>query len=209
MPQRKLRISTPEMVAYVRSSSNVKAEDYDASMFRRLIDVNLTGSFLVSQAAAKKMIDVGKGGSIMFLSSIAGSRVLHPQEQCAYNASKAAVTHLAKSLSAEWAPHGIRVNTIAPGYMDTALNNEALLEGHKKHWAAMTPMKRLGEPDELNGLAVFLASDASRFVTGAHILADASGKSKSFSQTNADQLTRADMRFTEDLNAGSIFSYQI
>lgn len=120
------------------------------------------------------MIDAGNGGSIIFLSSIAGSRVLHPQEQCAYNASKAAVTHLAKSLSAEWATHGIRVNTIAPGYMDTALNDEALLEGHKKHWAAMTPMGRLGRPDELNGLAVFLASDGSRFVTGAHILADAS-----------------------------------
>ena len=58
--------------------------------------------------------------------------------------------------------------------MDTALNREALLEGHKKHWAAMTPMGRLGQPDELNGLAVFLASDASKFVTGAHILADVS-----------------------------------
>ena len=143
-------------------------------MFRHLIDINLTGSFLVSQACARHMISQKTGGSIMFLSSIAGSRVLHPQQQCAYNASKAAVTQLAKSLAAEWAQHGIRVNTIAPGYMDTALNREALLEGHKKHWAAMTPMGRLGRPDELNGLAVFLASDASRFVTGAHILADVS-----------------------------------
>lgn len=143
-------------------------------MFRHLIDINLTGSFLVSQACARHMIAQKTGGSIVFLASIAGSRVLHPQQQCAYNASKAAVTQLAKSLAAEWAQHGIRVNTIAPGYMDTALNREALLEGQKKHWASMTPMGRLGRPDELNGLAVFLASDASRFVTGAHILADVS-----------------------------------
>lgn len=143
-------------------------------MFRNLIDINLTGSFLVSQACARHMISQKTGGSIIFLASIAGSRVLHPQQQCAYNASKAAVTHLAKSLAAEWAQHSIRVNTIAPGYMDTALNREALLEGQKKHWAAMTPMGRLGQPDELNGLAVFLASDASKFVTGAHIFADVS-----------------------------------
>ncbi|KAF6240028.1 hypothetical protein HO173_001638 [Letharia columbiana] len=152
--------------------SNIKAETYDAAMFRNLLDVNLTGSFLVSQACARHMITARAGGSIIFLSSIAGSRVLHPQQQCAYNASKAAVAQLAKSLAAEWAPHSIRVNTIAPGYMDTALNREALLEGQKKHWSAMTPMGRLGRPDELNGLAVFLASDASGFVTGAEILAD-------------------------------------
>ena len=120
------------------------------------------------------MIASQTNGSIIFLSSIAGTRVLHPQQQCAYNASKAAVAQLAKSLAAEWAPHSIRVNTIAPGYMDTALNREALLEGQKKHWSAMTPMGRLGKPDELNGLAVFLASDASGFVTGAEILADVS-----------------------------------
>ena len=153
-------------------SSNVKAEAYDLALFRRLIDVNLTGSFIVSQAAARGMIQSRKSGSIIFLSSIAGSRVLHPQQQCAYNASKAAVTQLAKSLAAEWASHGIRVNTIAPGYMDTALNTEANLGEEKKHWAKMTPMGRLGKPDELNGLAVFLASDAARFVTGAHIYAD-------------------------------------
>lgn len=152
--------------------SNIKAETYDAALFRKLLDINLTGSFLVSQACARHMITARTGGSIIFLSSIAGLRVLHPQQQCAYNASKAAVAQLAKSLAAEWAPHAIRVNTIAPGYMDTALNREALLEGQKKHWSAATPMGRMGRPDELNGLAVFLASGASGFVTGAEILAD-------------------------------------
>ena len=153
--------------------SNIKAETYDAGMFRKLLDINLTGSFLVSQAAARHMIArQRRGGSIIFLSSIAGSRVLHPQQQCAYNASKAAVAQLARSLAAEWAPHGIRVNTIAPGYMDTALNREALLDGQKKHWSAVTPMGRLGSPEELNGLAVFLASEAAGFVTGAELLCD-------------------------------------
>ena len=80
------------------------------------------------------MIDRKTAGSIIFLSSIAGVRVLHPQQQCAYNASKAAVIQLCKSLAAEWAPHGIRCNTISPGYMDTALNREASLEELKKHW---------------------------------------------------------------------------
>ncbi|KAL8872754.1 MAG: hypothetical protein Q9198_007152 [Flavoplaca austrocitrina] len=106
--------------------SNIKAEDYDPEMFRRLIDINLTGSFLVSQACGRHMIKARRGGSIIFISSIAGARVLHPQQQCAYNTSKAAVVQLANSMAAEWAQHGIRVNTISPGYMDTQLNEEAM-----------------------------------------------------------------------------------
>jgi NAD(P)-dependent dehydrogenase (short-subunit alcohol dehydrogenase family) len=120
------------------------------------------------------MIPRGRGGSIILIGSIAGSRVLPPQEQCAYNASKAAVIHLGKSLAAEWAQHGIRVNTISPGYMDTALNHEARLDGLKAHWKRMTPMGRLGGADEMNGLAVFLASDASGFVTGSNCVAEVS-----------------------------------
>ena len=156
------------------TSSNIKAEEYPLQKFRRLFEINLTGSFIVSQACARYMMSTKTGGSIIFLSSIAGSRVLHPQKQCAYNASKAAVTQLANSLAAEWAPHGIRVNTIAPGYMDTALNADPILQSQRPHWERATPFGRLGRPDELNGLAVFLASDASKFVTGAHIYADVS-----------------------------------
>ncbi|KAL8833104.1 MAG: hypothetical protein Q9170_004486 [Blastenia crenularia] len=110
-------------------NSNIKAEDYDPEMFRRLLDINLTGSFLVSQSCARRMMRHSHGGSIIFISSIAGARVLHPQQQCAYNTSKAAVAHLARSLAAEWAQHGIRVNTISPGYMDTQLNEDAIFEG--------------------------------------------------------------------------------
>lgn len=176
--------------------SNVKAESYDPEGFRRLVDINLTGSFLVARAAARVMMGMGmsssssssplplpssgggggggggRGGSIINLSSIAGTRVLHPQQQCAYNASKAAVLQLSRSLAAEWAPHHIRVNTISPGYMDTALNREAMLESQKDHWCRMTPMGRLGLPGELNGAAVWLSSEASGFVTGAEMLVD-------------------------------------
>lgn len=95
-------------------------------------------SQLVSAACARSMIHHKTPGSIIFLGSIAGVRVLHPQQQCAYNASKAGVIHLCKSLAAEWAPHGIRCNTISPGYMDTELNNEANLEEVKQHWCVAT-----------------------------------------------------------------------
>ncbi|KAL8688868.1 MAG: hypothetical protein Q9218_005322, partial [Villophora microphyllina] len=152
--------------------SNIKAETYDPSMFRRLLDINLTGSFLVSQSCGRHMINSKRGGSIIFISSIAGARVLHPQQQCAYNTSKAAVAHLARSLAAEWAQHGVRVNTISPGYMDTQLNEDAMLQQQMSFWKTITPMGRVGKPDELNGLAVFLSSDAARFVTGSNVFCD-------------------------------------
>lgn len=143
-------------------------------MFRRLIDINLTGAFLIAQACARQMIAQKTGGSIILIASMSGSIVNYPQEQSCYNASKAAVIQLGKSLAAEWAQHGIRVNTISPGYMDTALNRVPALEAQKKIWMSMTPMQRLGKVDELNGLAVFLASEASSLVTGADYIADVS-----------------------------------
>ncbi|MCJ1316343.1 hypothetical protein MMC15_001664 [Xylographa vitiligo] len=153
-------------------SSNIKAEEYDTVMFRRLIDINVTGAFLVAQACGQQMIKQGTGGSIIFIASMSGSIVNYPQGQCCYNASKAAVVQLGKSLAAEWAPYGIRVNMISPGYMDTALNRVPALEAQKKIWTTMTPMNRLGNVDELNNLAVFLASDASSLMTGANCIID-------------------------------------
>ncbi|KAL8637609.1 MAG: hypothetical protein Q9228_005139 [Teloschistes exilis] len=151
--------------------SNIKAETYPPAQFRRLLDINLTGSFLVSQSCGRHMIR-SRRGSIIFISSIAGARVLHPQQQCAYNASKAAVVQLARSLAAEWAGEGVRVNTISPGYMDTQLNEDAMLQQQMSYWKTITPMGRVGRPDELNGLAVFLSSDAARFVTGSNVFCD-------------------------------------
>ncbi|KAI1325059.1 short chain dehydrogenase [Xylariaceae sp. FL0255] len=154
------------------ADSNIKAETYDPAMFRRLIDINLTGSFLMSQAVGRAMIQAGKPGSIVLVASMSGSIVNYPQEQSCYNASKAGVIQFGKSLAAEWAKYNIRVNCISPGYMDTALNRVPALEAQKKIWTSMTPQNRLGAVDDLNGLCVFLASDASAFMTGANVAID-------------------------------------
>ncbi|KAH8816115.1 hypothetical protein F5884DRAFT_818243 [Xylogone sp. PMI_703] len=154
------------------ADSNIPAETYDPNMFRRLIDINLTGSFLMSQAVGKAMIAAGKPGSIVLVASMSGSIVNFPQEQSCYNASKAGVIQLGKSLGAEWAKFNVRVNCISPGYMDTELNRVPALDAQKKIWTQLTPQQRLGGVDELNGLAVFLASDASSFMTGANVIID-------------------------------------
>lgn len=155
-------------------SSNIPAETYDMAMFRRLIDINLNGSFVCAQAAGRHMIRQGSGGSIIFIASMSGHIVNWPQQQSCYNASKAGVIQLGKSLAAEWAQYNIRVNSISPGYMDTALNRVPALDAQKKLWKERTPMGRLGEVDELNNLAVFLASDASSFMTGSDLICDVS-----------------------------------
>lgn len=154
------------------ADSNIKAETYDPAMFRRLIDINLTGSFLMSQAVGRAMMAAGKPGSIVLVASMSGSIVNYPQEQSCYNASKAGVIQFAKSIAAEWAKYKIRVNCISPGYMDTALNRVPALEAQKKIWKSMTPQDRLGGVDELNGLCVFLASDSSSFMTGSNCIID-------------------------------------
>ncbi|KAK0709762.1 hypothetical protein B0T26DRAFT_422352 [Lasiosphaeria miniovina] len=154
------------------ADSNIKAETYDPAMFRRLIDINLTGSFLMSQAVGRAMMAAGKPGSIILVASMSGTVVNYPQEQSCYNASKAGVIQLGKSLAAEWAKHSIRVNCISPGYMDTALNKVPALDAQKKIWRSLTPQDRLGAVDDLNGLCVFLASDASGFMTGSNVIID-------------------------------------
>lgn len=151
---------------------NIKAENYEAERFRRVMDINVTGSFLCAQACAKEMINQNQGGSIIFIASMSGHIVNYPQPQCAYNASKAAVLMLAKSLAAEWSPYAIRVNTISPGYMATKLTDTEAFRELKKTWAERTPLGRLGQDYELNGIAQFLASDASSFTTGADFVID-------------------------------------
>jgi NAD(P)-dependent dehydrogenase (short-subunit alcohol dehydrogenase family) len=150
----------------------MKAETYDHERFRRLIDINITGTFLVCQAVGNQMIRSGKGGNMINIASMSGSVVNYPQEQACYNASKAAVIQLTKSLAAEWARYQIRVNSISPGYMDTALNRVPALDAQKRIWIDHTPQKRLGAVDDLNNLAVYLASDGSAFMTGNNCIID-------------------------------------
>lgn len=96
-------------------SSNIPLETYDPVMFRRLIDINLNGSFLMTQTVGKAMIAAGKPGSIVLVASMSGSIVNYPQEQSCYNASKAGVIMFGKSVAAEWAKYNVRVNCISPG----------------------------------------------------------------------------------------------
>jgi NAD(P)-dependent dehydrogenase (short-subunit alcohol dehydrogenase family) len=148
---------------------NEKAEEMSFASWQKVIDVNLTGVFLVAQAAGRVMIKKG-GGSIINTASMSGHIVNQPQPQCGYNASKAGVIMLTKCLAAEWAPHKVRVNSISPGYIAT----EMTLKGTAwmPAWIAATPLKRMGNPEELQGAVLYLASDASTFTTGSDIVID-------------------------------------
>jgi sorbose reductase len=148
------------------------AIDMTAAQFRRTLDINTTGSFLVAQAAAKHMISQETGGSIVFTASISGHRVNYPQPQIAYNVSKAALLTLKNGLAAEWARYGIRTNTISPGYADTILNEGDGIAECRKIWAERNPMGRMGAPSELTGAVVLLASSAGTYINGADIVVD-------------------------------------
>lgn len=152
---------------------HIPAEKMSKEDWQEVVDINLTGVFLCAKEVGKHMLEIG-GGSIINISSMSGYIVNHPQPQSSYNTSKAGVSQLTKSLAAEWAEHNIRVNGIAPGYMKTKLTAQFLEEQPemKEYWVEPTPMKRMGIPEELQGTAVYLASDASSFMTGNIIIID-------------------------------------
>lgn len=152
---------------------NENAEDVPLEHWHKVIDINMNGVWYMSQAVGKIMIEQ-KGGNIINVSSMSGFIVNDPQGQVSYNTSKAGVAHMTKSLAAEWVKYGIRVNSIAPGYMDTELVHKTYVEDGEwaRRWNSMTPMKRPGRPEELGPLAVYLASDASTYMTGSVILID-------------------------------------
>ncbi|KAL9065349.1 MAG: hypothetical protein Q9161_008295 [Pseudevernia consocians] len=148
------------------------AIDMSPTEWKSRLEINTTGSFLSAQAAARQMIAQNTGGSILFLASISAHRTNYPQPQAAYNASKAALLALKYSLAAEWAVHGIRVNTVSPGYMDTVLNEGDGLEEARRTWAERNPMGRMGVPEELTGVVVLLCSQAGGYVNGADFVVD-------------------------------------
>ncbi|MCI6958156.1 MAG: SDR family oxidoreductase [Clostridiales bacterium] len=151
---------------------NVPAEEMPYATWKKVLDVNLNGIFLTNIAAGKQMLKQG-GGSIINTASMSAHIVNVPQPQCAYNASKAGVIQLTKSLAVEWATRGVRVNSISPGYIgtDLTLNSPSLIPLIEK-WNAMAPMHRLGKPEELQAIAVYLAGDASPFTTGSDFVID-------------------------------------
>ncbi|KAJ3512105.1 hypothetical protein NLJ89_g3721 [Agrocybe chaxingu] len=161
------------VVASAGIVENYPALDYPAERVKRLYDVNVHGVFYTAREGARNMIPNG-GGSIILISSMSANIVNIPQLQAPYNASKAAVKHMAASLAVEWAKQGVRVNTLSPGYMLTKLTRTILEKDVelKNTWERLTPMGRMGEPEDLSGAIVFLASDASKFMTGSEIRVD-------------------------------------
>ena len=141
--------------------------------WRRIIDVNLTGEYIMSVAVARTMIAKGIKGSIINMASMSGTIVNIPQCQAAYNASKAGVMHMTKSLAIEWADYGIRVNSLSPGYVGTPMSqppfvSQELLDA----WAPLFPLHRMAKPEELVPAILYLASPAAGYTTGSALIVD-------------------------------------
>ncbi|MFV0451047.1 MAG: SDR family oxidoreductase [Propioniciclava sp.] len=139
--------------------------------FTDVININLNGVFFVAQAVARYLVSQGKPGNIVNTASMSGHIVNVPQEQASYNASKAGVIHLTKSLAVEWADLGIRVNCISPGYIMTEMTG-SVREDWRQLWTGLIPAKRMGTPEELAGAVVYLLSGASSYTTGADLVMD-------------------------------------
>ncbi len=153
--------------------SGVAAETATAVQWRQVIDINLNGVFWSCQAFGRAMLERGRG-AIVNIGSMSGLVVNRPQEQASYNVSKAAVHQLTRSLAAEWATRGVRVNAVAPTYIDTPMTRYGLQDGRlKQAWLDATPMGRVGRTDEVASVVLFLASDASSLMTGSIVVADA------------------------------------
>lgn len=147
------------------------AEQMDEDQFQEMMDINLKGIFFSCQAEANAMLRHGKG-SIVNIASMSGVISNRGLEQCHYNASKAAVIHMGKSMAMEWVSRGVRVNSISPGYTATPMNTRPEMVHQTREFESQTPMQRMASVQEMVGPAVFLASDASSYCTGVDLLVD-------------------------------------
>lgn len=170
------------------------AEKYDFEHWKGMLDVNVNGTFLFAKEAGQHMIERNIKGSIIMVSSMSGTIVNRPQKQSAYNTvspistvsyftsmvcktntqsqSKAAVVQMMKSFASEWGEHGIRVNAISPGYIQTAANEGEEMQELAKGWIKDIPLHRIAKPEEFRGTAVYMASDASSYMTGSQVVVD-------------------------------------
>ena len=151
---------------------NIPSEEVPDEEWRAVLSVNLDGVFWCCREAGRVMLERGSG-AIVNIASMSGLVSNHPQPQAAYNASKAGVIMLTKSLAGEWAPRGVRVNSVSPGYIRTPLTELGMSkEEWSNVWLSSTPMGRLAEPREIAPAVLYLASDASSFVTGTNLVVD-------------------------------------
>ncbi len=156
-------------------SSTQRLVDVTPEDYRQVMDTNLQGAFFVAQEAAKRMILRAKGDPtrqhrIINIASVAGLRVL--SQIGVYCMSKAGVVQMTKAMALEWGRHGINVNAICPGYIETEINREYFQSEGGQKLIDMLPRKRIGHPEDLDGLLLLLSADESRFINGAIITAD-------------------------------------
>ncbi len=152
-------------IAHVAPALELEEADWD-----RVIDTNLKGAWLVAQETARHMARLGHGGSIINVASILGMAATG--QLAAYCASKAALVNLTRALAIELARHDIRVNALAPGYVVTDINREFLASESGQSLKKRIPQRRFGQPEDLEGALLLLASDASRYMTGSVLTVD-------------------------------------
>jgi NAD(P)-dependent dehydrogenase (short-subunit alcohol dehydrogenase family) len=158
------------------TSWGATAEQYPIDAWNKVMTLNATSVFLLSQAVANRCFIAQRSGNIIIVASAAALRIGAQMKAAAYYASKAAALHLTRALAAEWGPYGIRVNAICPGFFPSKMSS-GLLESIEAGVIERTPLGRLGGDTDLMGAAVYLASDASRHVTGQYIAVDGGASS--------------------------------
>ncbi|APG93057.1 SDR family NAD(P)-dependent oxidoreductase [Sinorhizobium americanum] len=147
-------------------------EEMTDEVWLKVVDVDLNGAYWSCREFGRPMLERGRG-SIVTLGSMSGLISNKPQRQVHYNAAKAAVHHMTRCLAAEWAERGVRVNCVAPTYVDTAMSRSGFTEANRMPvWMEMTPMKRYARADEIASPILFLASDASSAMTGSIVVVD-------------------------------------
>jgi NAD(P)-dependent dehydrogenase (short-subunit alcohol dehydrogenase family) len=150
----------------------VPSEDCSDEIWLKVLNINLTAVFYCCREFGKVMLAQGRG-SLINTASMSGLISNYPQPQCAYNAAKAGVIMLTKSLAGEWASRGVRVNSISPGYINTPMTpRDSTRRDWYDTWMTFSPMKRIGEPEEIAPAVAFLASDASSFFNGSNLVVD-------------------------------------
>ena len=153
--------------------SSAPALEEDTERFRQVLEVNLVAPFVLARTAARNMLERGAGGSIVNVASILGLVGVGRPPQGAYTASKGGLVNLTRELSAQWASSGVRVNAIAPGFFESEMTEELFSDERGPKWVARhTPMRRHGHVHELDGALLFLAGDASSYVTGQILAVD-------------------------------------